>query len=348
MGLVEEQLPDLLGDALLKPSGSDYGQERRTVAKIRDGLTRSEAVALVGYAHGLQDGTDAIRDRIVAAGQASMDDWNDGDLLRRRFAACAALQLLENHRSGVSVAAALSTAAARLTALAPAVPQLPQAGTDALVRLSDWSRTVSFADPPSVQPFPTHAKASELPPESDEGVTSTSLRRYVQAHRKSVRTAASATRTRILRLEKLAQRNSEEVDLLWWTLTPQSRYLSSWSDSSETATLVAAIEVGRRLLLDPPPRGTDRVLADALIKARVAPEEPVSLNSAVQSLPTGAMTDPSLSGRVTPWAMPVLSGVRARREQLEGPPVVDGGLTASRARWALQLVNDLSLSRVLA
>lgn len=348
MGLVEDHLPNLLGGVLLKPSGPAYEQERQVVAKIQAGLTPAEAVGLVGYAHGLPDTPAGMKGRVAAAGEALMDNWNEGDLISRRFAACAAIQLLENNNGKPSVAAALSAEAARLTGLPSVVLQLPQIGTAALARLAEGRRAVSLAEPPLVQPFPGRGKASELPPEDATTISSTALRGYLQSQRNAVRNAATAVETRVLKLEKLAERNSEEIDLLWWTLNPYSDYLPSWNGSGDGATLVAALELSQRLLLDPPPRGTDCVLADALNKAGTAPDQQVTLDSVVQSLSAGALADPRLAGSVTAWATPVLSTLRQRREEHSATPAANGNRTAGRVRWALQLINDLSLKRVLA
>lgn len=342
MGYVQEHLPELLGDVLLKPLSPEYEGEQRVIAKIRTGLAPATGVALVGYAHGLEDSA-GVRDLVASAGKETLDSWNDGELLIRKLAAAVVLDLLDGYVGDTVVAMAFATEAARILGLTPIVSQLPSFGERALVRLADQRRVVSFGAPPSVQPFPARGKVVELPPDDANGVTNTVLRNHLQAERAAIRSAAEATETRIARLEMLARRNSEEIDLLWWLLTPNTEHLTDWRLGGEASTTVAALEVARRLLTEPPPRGTLQILKAALTKAGADPDEEVSFDAIVRAAPPDLLAEPPVVEGPGAWSTPVLSAIR---NQQTGAQSVSE-IVAPRVRWSLQLVYDLGLSRVL-
>jgi hypothetical protein len=344
MTLAETQLSSLLGNALIEPSGPGYEQERKVVEQLRNSLTISQAVLLVGYAHGVAETSEPARALVTEAGEAHMSPFNAGENLNRRFAAAAVIDLVQSYRGLSPVAAALAATALSRIELSPVVDELQPIVAASLARLAENRRAVSF-DPLSVQPFPP-SRSGELPPEGAEQVTSTALREAVQGERNAIRGAANNADKRIRQLERISLRNSEEIDLLWWTLDPFSDHLAGWSQAKQPATLVAALEVGRRLLIDPPPRGTRRVLTEALNKAGVDPDDQLTLASVVAEVPAPALSDPQVRSSNLSWATPVLSWIR---HQADGGDAPSGGeVAASRLDWATQLVADLSLTRVMA
>ena len=341
MSTINTLLPKLLGNALIEPSGPDYPLERKVVAELRKRLRTSQAVGLVGFAYDVEDAAGTAKALVTEVGEAHMSSFNAGDNLSRRFAAAAVMDLMQGYNGPASTAAALAARAAAITELSPVVADLGPVAVAALSRLADAMRTVSF-ESLGVQPFPP-GKSGELPAEDATAVTSSVLRTVVQEQRGAVRNAAVNTEKRLGRLELLTRRNSEEIDLLWWALDPFSDYVDEWSQAGHSATLAAALEVRRRLLIDPPPRGTRRVLAEALTKAGVDPRQQQSLHTVIAAAPEQMLSDSLLTGSDASWATPVLSSIRQRPNSGDA---VGGGVTASLLDWASQLVADLSLERV--
>lgn len=347
MGVVEDKISTLLGDVLLKPADEGYEAELDAIAEIRSGLEPAEAVELIGYVYGRPSASSRVAARVDQAGSTHLADWASGELLSQKLAGCAAIQLLELDDSSTAVAAALATASARLLGDGAILPELDGLSEAALARLADARRSPNPEPRASVQPFPPRTKASELPPDDGGQVTNAILRGYMEGYRNAVRAAASVTSQRLLGLERTASRTSEEVDLLWWSLAPDSIYVDDWETAGNSATLVAAFEVSARLLTDPPARGARRLIVQALTSARAQPTEVELLGDVAASLPSTAL---ERLGSHTPglWATPVLDALARRQLGTEESEATDTTLSARRTDWALQLIREQSLTRVLS
>lgn len=343
MTLSATSLSHFLGDSLIEPSSPTYDQELSVVKQLWNKATVSHIVLLTGYAYeATDDNSDQAKELVVAAGKAHIKNFNGGDTLCRRFAAAAVIDLMKGYNGPTPVAAALAARAAAVGGLRPSVPDLGPVSEASVARLAEQMRRISF-DSLSVQPFPP-GKSGELPADNPNAITSAAVRAVAQEQRNMVRAAATNLEKRLDDLERLARRNSEEIDLLWWALDPFSDYIDEWSAGGNEATVPAALEVGRRLLVDPPPRGIPRVLHEALVRAGADPAEQLTLRDVVDQVPSDALADERLSGGVDGWAVPVLSCLQRRRDGEDAGDRSDS--IASRLEWAVQLVADMSLTRV--
>jgi hypothetical protein len=345
MGLYEEQLSELFGDALLDPSSDELTEERSVVDALVEAVTRGNVIAFVGYAFGHGESSDTAA-TIAAAGSEHMSKWTGGDLLCRRLAAITLIRLLESYTGPPVLAAALAVGAAGFTRQEPAIRQLSNVAAPALTRLADHARNVAFDHLPDIA-APSKTKSGDLPPEDATPLTNQTVRPYVQKLRAVVRDTADATEKRVAKLERLAWRTSEEIDLLWWGLRPTAPDGSRWADLGGASTFTAALEVAHRMLTDPPLRGTDLILRDALSKAGTDPDESIGWPALIQSTPDTVLGAELIAGDRLTWSQPVLSALRARRGSPGQVPPLSGDPVIPRLQWAMQLVEDLSLERVL-
>src|SRR6202042_3743293 len=93
-------------------------------------------------------------------------------------------------------------------------------------------------------------------PTDEQPPTNQQVREFLGEVRAAVRGLADLADQREWALEIVPRRTSEEVDLLWWVLEPWSDGLSSpWSSAGVAAVAATGVEIARRLMFSPPPRG---------------------------------------------------------------------------------------------
>lgn len=342
MGFIRDHIGNLLGNTLVAPSDG-YEQELAAVLALKARVGPQDAVDLVSYAHGEE--VPAAEKAIAEVAAKHIESWQDEhEALGRRIAAAAVISLYEEETTDAAVSAVLACLSASFVSLSPVVADLHSRMTGALAHLADARRAVTITRP-SVQPFPP-SKSPELPAD-DPATTPTNqqLRGFLHADRVAIRSAANNLNTRITSLERLARRNSEEIDLLWWSLSPFSDHTEDWASAGESAVLLVGLETARRMVLEPPARGLGALVVNAMDRAGVDPRKGLLLSSAVAAFPASALEDPDLPSQGSFWATPILQAVSARRAN--AIPKQESGVRAPGLQIAVQLVRELSLMRIL-
>jgi hypothetical protein len=363
VSIVDDRLPDWLHGVSLDPAGDDLGTHRRVVESIAGATALDRVVSLVSYAHGLEGDDEGVAfAQVRDAARATEPSWvsEPGGVLSRRLAAAALAQLMTEYKSSVSAAAALATSSATLIGATPNVPELPALAEQALAALADDARAVPESPTTSFRAR-VDAEFKQLPAKSAEGATATpvmsdQLRAYMIEMRSACRTIADDADAYLRTLARHAQRTSEELDLLWWAMEPQTEFVSeAWKQSGLKAVTVVALEVARRLAVDPPSRGTRGIIYRALKAADVDPLAPRSLSEVIDAAPDDTLTGSVTHDRAVCWARPVLSALRERQalktsawhDSFEIKTDIAVETTASTADWSLRAVRDFSLDRLV-
>jgi hypothetical protein len=335
MSFVESHIAALLGNTVVTPS-QEFAEELAVIARIRGALTPQDAVALASFAFG-RDGAQ-VTDSIRAAGSELIARWPEpNEAVCRRLAGATLISLWDHSVSDSAVAAALASASATRIGWRPVVTHVSSRSKSALIEMADQRRRIQLQKPAVVR----GVSGLPLPPNDETTPTNAQLRKFLSDIRSHITEAGTHSSTRLQELELLALRNSEEIELLWWTLAPDSVDLPDWERAGIAATLVAGFETGRRMLIQPPARGVTFLLRRALTAAGLDADESSKLSELVDAMP-------SLSaGLVAPegsdWSFPVLTAICAASGRESAPT----DLNATHLEWANQLVNEMALAKLL-
>jgi hypothetical protein len=332
MTVVADRLASWLQGRTLIASAEDLAPYQRAIEQLSAAFAASDALQLVATAHDVADAHDDAHAAVARVAAEQSLPVEAGGQLAAVLAGAALVDILDRESSQQAIVAALGTASCTFLSAPPIVPELPGIADVALERLADSERqsTLVFAKLRGL----FDANLGALPLDNSNPVSSSELREAMRTLRRGIRTALDEADGALGALRANTHRVSEEIDLLWWTLRPFSPLLSPWSGSATTVCVVAGVEVGQRIVADPPPRGLDLLIDEALTKAGVDPSTTVDAAELTSGAPDGLTLPDRPAG--TAWATPALNAVMG---EAPTPPL------ASAASWARQIVLEMSLLR---
>jgi hypothetical protein len=275
---------------------------------------------------------------VTEACRAQDDTWTDGSQVERVLAAATVANILETDRGPRAIAAALAATSASFMGARPLVPELPSLAGNAMERLADDARLAKVEFESLRTAFDN--KVGGLPAEDATQVTSAALRDASKDLRAAGRALADEADKLLRGLVTASNRVSEELDLLWWTRRPFSANLAEgWHGANETVAVVTGLEVARRIRVDPPPRGLDSLIGEALQSAGVGAQDTLT-SAEIAAVNTDDLPLPG-PNESTAWACPVL-------QMLTGAAADNPGITPKTVtRWTRQLVNEICLLRAV-
>jgi hypothetical protein len=338
MTLIESHLRDWLQGLVIVADDDALGPYRAIVNRLLEEVDSQRVLGLVAYAHDPNNADQATASAVSEACRAEVDTWTDANQLERVLAAAAVARILEEGRGARAIVAALSAASAAFAGATPLVPGLPELGRNALDRLADDARLGRLQFESLKTAF--DGKVGGLPADEVTPATKADLRESNKALRAAGRALAEEA-DRVLRgLVTASNRVSEEQDLLWWTLRPFSDHLpEGWHGAKERVVVVGGLEIARRIRVDPPPRGLDGLILEALSRAGVTPHDTLT-RAEIATVTTDGLPLPA-TDESTSWACPVLQALNGAAE--DHAQIAPKAVTS----WSLQLVNEICLLRAV-
>lgn len=337
MTWTEDNLAAMLHGLVLAGSDEDLAPYLSTTVALSASATFDQVLTLVAFAHRLEgksaDGGESVA---VAASEYGLE-VEAGSELARRLAAIALAQSCTNAIRAPSVLAALAIRSCRFGNLDPALPVLSELADLALDRFADEARQQRLTTVDLRRSFVSNAGA--LPGSSPATqVTEKVLHETVSGLRKGTREALGVASGALNSATLTLARISEEVDLLWWSQHPTVPGRDSMPDEPTPLVGVIAAEVGRRLLVDPPPRGLRSLISSVYAAAGADPDEKVNAGE-MEEAPRALA--PALQARIPahPWATPGLNALAREDQDDTSAPAID---------WTLQVVLEQALLRVYA
>jgi hypothetical protein len=339
MSLIESHFRDWLQGLVIVADDDALVPYRAIVNRLLEEVNPQRLLGLVAYAYDPNRADPATASAVTEACRAEVDTWTDASQLERVLGAAVVASLLESGCGARATVAALGATSATFAGATPLIPELPELARNALDRLADDARLGKLQFQSLKSAFDN--KIGGLPADEATPATMADLRETNKALRAAGRAMAEEADAVLRGLVTASKRVSEELDLLWWTHRPFSSHLAEgWHGAKERVAVVGGLEIARRIRVDPPPRGLDGLILEALSGAGVTAHDTLTL-AEISAANTDDLPLPA-TDESTAWACPVL---RILNGAAEGDPDITPKTVTS---WTRQLVNEICLLRASA